>query len=150
MPLETTQRSHPQPAALLAPITKPDTTPPEVHPERAIHAERALARPKPAALCYLGARTTGEGREYALRVSGAITPRVFRLLITHEAFASRLTRFQDAPDLCFGKLQRELAADPDLQSEEPLVLTMQDLAEYRSAHEKRPETRKRARPVASL
>lgn len=134
MPLEETQQSHAQQAALLAAAAKPEI------------AERT-ARPKPAALCYLGARTTGEGREYALRVSGLIAPRVFRLLIPHEAFASRLTRFQDAPDLCFAKLQRELAADPDLPSEQPLVLTTQDLAEYRSAHEKRPESRKRARPA---
>jgi hypothetical protein len=145
--LEETQRSYPQQAVALV-VSQRDLPPVDLPRTLAIHIERAASRPKPPALCYLGARTTGEGREYALRVTGAIEPRVFRLLITHEAFASRLTRFQDAPDLCFGKLQRELAADPDLQSVQPLVLTVQDLAEYRDAHEKRPEARKRNRPPA--
>jgi len=143
------QRSHARQAAALAVAAEVLNSPPEIHQDRAARAERPASRPKPAALCYLGSRTTGEGREYELRVAGTIEPRVFRLLIPHEAFAARLTRFQDAPDLCFGKLQRELAADPDLESAHPLVLTVQDLAEYRDAHEKRPETRKRNRPIVA-
>ena len=67
---------------------------------------------RPPAVFYVGFETTREGREYTLRVSDGVAARLFVLLITHEAFASRAARFQDAPDLCFGKLQRELVADP--------------------------------------
>jgi len=62
---------------------------------------------------------------------------------TREAFASREARFQDAPDLCFGKLQRELVADPGLLPGPRLVLTTQDLLEYRNARDKRPPVRTR-------
>ncbi len=93
------------------------------------------AAPRAGAVSYLGFRTTCDGREYALRVGG-LEPRFFVLLITHEAFAARQARFQDAPDLCFGKLQRELAAHPDLLPGLRIVLTDDELLQYRKAREK--------------
>jgi hypothetical protein len=97
---------------------------------------------------YLGCRTTDEGREYTLRVNDGLEARLFVLLITREAFASQKARFQDAPDLCFGKLQRELMADPGLLPDARLVVTTQELLDYRSARDKRPPARTR-RPPAS-
>jgi hypothetical protein len=94
---------------------------------------------------YLGFRTTADGREYSLRVTDGLEPRLFVLLITHEVFASREARFQDAPDLCFAKLQRDLVADPGLLPGPRLVLTAQELLEYRDARERRSPNRARRR-----
>jgi len=99
--------------------------------------------PRPPAVAYLGFRTTEAGREYSLRVTGGLAPRLFVLLITHEVFASREARFQDAPDLCFARLQRDLAADPGLLPGPRLVLTAHELLEYRDARERRSPGRKR-------
>jgi hypothetical protein len=99
-------------------------------------------------LRYLGFVSTNEGREYTLRVDAEGEPRTFVLVITHAAFASREARFQDAPDLCFAKLQRELLAEPALVPGPRLVLTSSDLAEYRQAQTKRPPERK-TRPVGN-
>jgi hypothetical protein len=65
-------------------------------------------------MSYLGFRTTSEGREYTVRVSSTAAVREFVLFIAHASFASGDARFQDAPDLCFVRLRRELAADPGL------------------------------------
>jgi hypothetical protein len=70
-------------------------------------------------------------------------PRLFVVLIPHEAFASHQARFQDAPDLCFAKLQRELLANPDLAPGDSLVLTTQELQDYRTARDHRPPGRQR-------
>jgi hypothetical protein len=75
-------------------------------------------------------------------VDGEGETRVFVFVIPHTAFAARQARFQDAPDLCFAKLQRELAAEPALLPGSPLVLTPSDLAEYRETQTKRSPDRK--------
>jgi hypothetical protein len=80
---------------------------------------------------YLGFRSTPCGREYTLRVADVASCRDFVLFISHEAFAARETRFQDAPDVCSEKLRRELAADPDLLPGEGITLTSGDLRDYR-------------------
>ncbi len=72
-------------------------------------------------------------------------PRFFVVLIPHEAFASRQARFQDAPDLCFAKLQRELLANPDLAPGASLVFTAQELLDYRTVRDHRPPGRQRGR-----
>lgn len=93
----------------------------------------------------MGFQSTHEGRAYTLQVDGEGEARVFVLVILHAAFAARQARFQDAPDLCFAKLQRQLAAEPALLPGSPLVLSSSDLAEYREAQTKRtPERRARA------
>lgn len=93
---------------------------------------------------YLGFRTTAEGREYTLRVRDGLESRLFQMLITHADFASRLARFQDAPDLCFTKLQRDLEADPRLLPGPAAVLTARDFLDYHHAREKRsPAPRRR-------
>lgn len=105
------------------------------------------SRPKPPAIFYVGFQTTRDGREYTLRVSGGTAQRVFVMLIENEAFASRAARFQDAPDLCFGRLQRELLADPDLLPGARLVLTAQELLDYQIRGAKRPPVRTRRQPI---
>jgi hypothetical protein len=99
---------------------------------------------KPPVVHYLGFRTTADGREYTLRVRDGLESRLFQMLITHADFASRLTRFQDAPDLCFTKLQRDLEADPRLLPGPAAVLTARDFLDYHHAREKRsPSPRRR-------
>jgi hypothetical protein len=94
-------------------------------------------------LSYLGFRTTSEGREYTVRVGGAAgaEPRHFVLFIAHTTFASGAARFQDAPDLCFARLRRELLANPDLEPGSQLVFTTQELHEYRGEHRTSPNRR---------
>ncbi len=101
------------------------------------------SRKQAFSLRYMGFRCTEEGREYEVRVDGEGGPRVFLLLIPYPAFNDRQARFQDAPDVCFSKLQRELAADAGLRPGAPLVVSAADLSEYRERQTKRPAERKR-------
>jgi hypothetical protein len=95
---------------------------------------------------YVGFRSTSEGREYTMRVADGLSSREFVLLISHRAFATREARFQDAPDVCSGKLRRALAADPDLQPDACMPVTAQDLLDYRGEHLSSLEKRARVKP----
>jgi hypothetical protein len=117
----------------MAPAIAPPPDDAERAPSPAAAGTR-VARPRPPTLRYLGFRNALDGREYLMQV-GDGEPRTFVLLVTHEAFASRQMRFQDAPDLCFRRMERELAVDPDLVPEGRLLLTSDELREYRCAHE---------------
>lgn len=94
---------------------------------------------------YVGFRSTPRGREYSLRVIDGLATRLFVLIITHEDFAARRARFQDAPDLCFTKLERDLEENPDLVPQAPSVLTTRDLLDYHRA-QLQPATVRRRRP----
>jgi hypothetical protein len=87
---------------------------------------------------YVGFRSTDHGREYVMQVSEGLSTRSFVLLIPHHAFASKQARFQDGPDLCSGKLRRELAVDPDLPGNDSIAVTAQDLVEYHDNHARAP------------
>ena len=102
---------------------------------------------RPASIRYLGFECTSEGRAYRLRVDGVGEPRLFTVTIPTVAFESRKARFQDAPGLCFTKLQRALAADPDLLPGARLVLTTEELLDFRDAREARAPERKRRAPA---
>ncbi len=115
-------------------------------PGAVVPASGDAAKTRPLSIRYMGFRCTGEGREYTLRVDGGAEPRQFVLVIPHAAFAEKQARFQDAPDLCFAKLQRELAQDAELAPGGPLVLSPADLAEYRELQARRSPERKRRRP----
>jgi len=104
----------------------------EATPADARPTSRANRPPIPR---YLGFEITSEGRVYALQVIREEEARTFRFLIRHAAFAARETRFQDAPDLCYQRLGRELSADPDLPSESRFEVTREELLDYRIAHE---------------
>ena len=93
---------------------------------------------------YLGFRTTDDGREYTLRATGAGESRQFVMMIPHQAFATHQARFQDAPDLCCAKLTRVLAGETgDAQADAWLVLTAEELLEYRVARTAPSSGRKR-------
>lgn len=95
---------------------------------------------------YVGFRSTSKGREYTMRVADGLSSREFVLLITHQAFAAREARFQDAPDVCSGKLRRALAAEPDLVPGDCMAVTTQDLLDYRGDHLSSVEKRARVKP----
>jgi hypothetical protein len=80
--------------------------------------------------------TAGEAtRQYHLRVRRGADSHYFTVAIPNEAFLSGRVRYQDAPDICYLKIQRELAAcgEDGLPAPE-LSLTDQELEEYRVAH----------------
>lgn len=84
---------------------------------------------------YLGFTPGDTRREYSLRVrDGAGEPLDFTLWIPNEAFLSRRVRYQDGPEICFMKMQRELLASPEGVTPLRLEVTETDLEEYRVAH----------------
>jgi hypothetical protein len=104
---------------------------------------------RPLIVRYGGFRATARGREYTMHVADGLSSREFVLLITHQAFADREARFQDAPGVCSGKLRRVLAADPGLLPGDCMAVTTQDLADYRGDHSSPVKKRERAKPVPS-
>jgi hypothetical protein len=106
-------------------------------------AKPAKAPPtRPPSIRYLGFECTSEGRRYRLSVEGAGESRVFTMTILNAAFAARQARFQDAPELCFARLQRELVSNADLPGGVTFVITPAELDEYRDAQLKRSPDRK--------
>ena len=97
---------------------------------------------RPLSIRYMGFACTSAGRAYKLRVEGPGEPREFTLTILNGAFEARLARFQDAPDLCFARLQRELAINAELPDGAELVITPGELDEYRDAQLKKSPDRK--------
>ena len=111
--------------------THPDTGP-----------SRKPAPVRPASIRYMGFECTSEGRAYRLRVDGTGDPRLFTVTILNTAFESRKARFQDAPELCFARLQRELLSNADLPDGLALVITPTEIDEYRDAQLRRSPDRK--------
>ena len=93
---------------------------------------------------YLGFTSRPRTREYAVRVRLAGDSRDFRLAIPNEAFLSGLERYQDAPEICFLIVQREVLASEGALPGAELSVTDADLAEYRTAHTPR---KRRSRPA---
>lgn len=95
---------------------------------------------------YVGFSADDVYRRYTLRVRLATDEtHDFVLMIPNEAFLSRRLRYQDAPEICYLRLQRDLttygeALPPDQQS-----VTDADIDEYRIAHAPKPP---RQRPAA--
>jgi hypothetical protein len=95
---------------------------------------------------YLGFTTKGDAREYTLRLKPpAGEVRDFVVAIASEAFVARRVRYQDGPDICFLKLQRELAVSGDVMPPPYLSITDAELEEYKLAHAPKAPTR-RPRP----
>jgi hypothetical protein len=95
---------------------------------------------------YLGFRCTDEGRSYTLQVDGRGERRVVTIVIPNTAFAERRARFQDAPDLCFAKLQRELDRDADLPDGASFELSQDEMELHQKSRET-PQRKRRARPA---
>ena len=134
----------PAPDRLAPVVVAPHEPIPAPGAELQDHAQPVRSRA--SAVQYVDFRTTERGREYTLRASGAADPRLFVLLIPGEAFASRAVRFQDGPDLCFRRLQRELTADPDLLPNGDMALTAEEISEYRAGREQPANERRRRQP----
>jgi hypothetical protein len=85
---------------------------------------------------YVGLEPSGAGREYTLLVRPAAENETIRftLLISNAAFNSGRVRFQDAPELCFWKLRREIVGNADGLPKTRLLLEESDFEEYRLAH----------------
>ena len=97
---------------------------------------------RPASIRYMGFACTSAGRAYSLRVDGVGEPRLFTVTILTAAFDARKARFQDAPELCFARLQRELATNADLPDGLEFVITPAEIDEYRDAQLRRSPDRK--------
>ena len=84
---------------------------------------------------YVDFTATEAVREYRLRVRQGADVHHVTVAIPNEAFLSGRVRYQDAPDICFLKIQRELAAHEDgtLLAHEH-QMTDQELEEYRISH----------------
>jgi hypothetical protein len=90
----------------------------------------------------MGFECTSAGRAYRLRVDGVGEPRLFTVTILTAAFDTRKARFQDAPELCFARLQRELATNAELPDGLEFVITPAEIDEYRDAQLRRSPDRK--------
>jgi len=105
--------------------------------------EKPSRKPRPPTLFYLGYRATGDGREYALQVRDGRDDRIFVMFIPHEVFSSRQLSFQDAPGLCFARLQKDLVENPDLVPGERRKVCRDELREFHSGHEQPTLARRR-------
>lgn len=84
---------------------------------------------------YVNFTATEEMREYRLRVRQGADVHHVTVAIPNEAFLSGRVRYQDAPDLCFLKIQRELAAGEEgMLPALALSMTDEELEEYRVSH----------------
>lgn len=127
------------------PLARVTAAPPEPLPAPGADLREPAhpARPPAPFVRFVDFRTTARGREYTLSASGAAEMRLFVLLIPEEAFVSRAVRYQDGPDLCFRRLQRELTADPDLPPGSGMVLTADEISDYRAGSEQPASERRR-------
>lgn len=84
---------------------------------------------------YVGFRAKAHVREYSFVVRQAFNETSeFTLTIGNEAFGSRRVRFQDAPEICSLRLQRELAAFGNHPPQAHYQISETDLDDYRNAH----------------
>ena len=99
---------------------------------------------------YIGFTVNEVTREYKLR---AKQPRgefhAFTLAISNEAFLAHRVRYQDAPDICFLKLQRELIACGDTLPALHHDVTDAELEDYRVAHAPKPNKNRPKVPFGS-
>ncbi len=99
---------------------------------------------------YLGFTVNEATREYKLRArqpGGGY--QAFTLAISNKAFLTHRVRYQDAPDICFLKLQRELIACGDDLPALHFDLTDAELEDYRVAHTPKPNKNRPKVPFGS-
>jgi len=99
---------------------------------------------------YVGFTVNEATREYCLR---AKLPdgeyQKFTIAILNKAFMERRVRYQDAPDICFLKLQRELVISGDSLPALHHDLSNDELEEYRISHTPKPKMKRRRALPAS-
>ncbi len=99
---------------------------------------------------YVGFTVGDTSREYALRVRQPDgESHAFTLSISNKAFLANRVRYQDAPAICFSKLQRELVACGENLPALYMEVTDADLEEYRVAHTPKTKQRSPKTPAAT-
>jgi hypothetical protein len=89
---------------------------------------------------YVGFTTDETHRIYTMRVRkpGGILLE-FQIAIANQAFLSKKVRYQDAAEICFIRLERELSeCGEDSTPASYLQITDEELDAYREAHTKKP------------
>lgn len=95
---------------------------------------------------YVGFAVTDSTRTYTLRVTGADgDSREYKVSIANQAFLSHRVLYQDAPQICFLKLERELLAHGEEKTATEMKVSDRELDEYRESHTKKP-SQHRPRP----
>jgi hypothetical protein len=112
---------------------------PDAHPPKPSAARATTVR-------YLGFESTSAGRSYRLRADVAGEPRHVTVIVPGQAFAEHKLRFQDAPELCVARLQREIESGADVPDGLELRVTPDELDVYRESQGRRPSER-RSRPA---
>ncbi len=105
--------------------------------------------PRTTTVRYLGFQSTSEGRSYRLRADVAGEPRHVTVTIPNEAFAAHKLRFQDAPEACVARLQREIDSGVEMPDGLELRMTPDELDAYRESQARRPSER-RSRPPRNV
>ena len=92
---------------------------------------------------YVGFSVNKSTREYSLR---ARMPggeyQAFTMAISNEAFIAHRVRYQDAPEICFLKLQRELAACGENRPASHHDVTNAELDDFRLSHTPKPKVKR--------
>ena len=99
---------------------------------------------------YLGFSVNDTTRSYRLRVkelSGE--ERTYTLSIAKRAFLEQRVSYQDAPLICFLRLERELRDAGDSVPSSHMRITDNELAEYRDANTKKVPLLRPRKPVKS-
>lgn len=85
------------------------------------------------AIEYLGFRNGQDRREYLLCARLGTEAREYTVWIANAAFTAGHALFQDGPDICYQKLQRELV-DAGLTGALYVEVTDSEILAYRTAH----------------
>jgi hypothetical protein len=86
---------------------------------------------------YIGVTPRATEREYTMRLREVTGERRdFKLVIASEVFRSQRARYQDGPDICFQKMQRELQACEGTGTlpNDRLLVTDAEIDAYRESH----------------
>ncbi len=89
---------------------------------------------------YIGFTVDETSRIYTMRVRkpGGVLHE-FQIAIANQAFLSNRVRYQDAAEICFLKLERELSqCGEDSMPASRMQISDAELDEYRKAHTKKP------------
>ena len=84
---------------------------------------------------YVGFKAKAMVREYSFLVQeSSVDPQEITFTILNEAFSSRRLSFQNAPDICSLKLQRELADSAANPLKKHYRISETELDAYRASH----------------
>jgi hypothetical protein len=99
---------------------------------------------------YVGFTVNEATREYSLRARQPDGEyHAFTVAISNDAFLAHRVRYQDAPVICFLKIQRELIACGDTLPALHHNVTDAELADYRVAHAPKPNKKRPKVPFGS-